>query len=206
MASDDSDPRDDGRAMRRLRDPYLLLFAAFRRGLHALSASYEWFEDRPGWLRFFSGVGAFLFSVYFGDTVQATLDRLFATVLTLVLDHFAELQLRTWLVLLLLVALSIQSTVTNQRVVNIVDTLNVVEQEFDENMGTESEPATDGGRRRTSHDAVDRTISYNGAFLGTVFGAIFGAMFGLVPMIGGAFSGAMFGHELEKCAIRTSRE
>lgn len=206
MVSDDPDSGDDGRVTRRLRDPYLLVFTAVQRGFYAIGASYEQFEEFSGWIRFTSGVGAFLFSVYFGDAVRAALDRLIGVFLTLILGHFGGLPLRTWLVLLLLAVLSIQSAATNQRVVDIVDTLNSVGSESRETMGAPSEPATDGGRQHTSREATDRTISYNGAFLGAVFGAIFGAMFGSIPMVVGTLTGSMFGHEIEKCALRTSQE
>jgi hypothetical protein len=190
MDSTDTDSSDDdSQATRRFRGPYLLLVAAFRRSLHALGAFYEWFEERPGWLWLLSGVGAFLFPVYFGDAIRGTLDRVLVTSLTPFLRRLLHLPPRTHLVLFLFAVLSIQSSVTNYRLGNIVDDFNIMATQLRKTMGTDSKRTTDGGQQPTLYGRRSRRVS--GALGGAAIGAI---------------SGALFGHELEKYALRTSRE
>lgn len=205
MAPDDSDLRDDSRARRRLRDPYLLLLVGLRRGLHALGAFYEWFEERPSWLRLLFGVAASLLSAYFGEAIRKALDQLAAALLTPVAGEFVQFPLWAHIALSLLVLLSIQSAVTNRNIVDIVDTLNTVESEAGRSMGRESEPATDGGQQPAPHDVTVRTNSRSGAFLGAVFGVTLGGLLGPSPMIGGLVGGAIIGNEIENYALRRRR-
>lgn len=206
MAPDDSGSRDgDSRAMRRLRDPYLLLLAGLRRSLHALGAFYEWFEGRPGWLRLLFGVAASFLSAYFGDAIKNALDRLTAALLTPVAGEFVQFPLWAQIALSLLVLLSVQSTVTNHRVGNIAEILNTAETQHGEKMDAESEPATDGGRHSPPPTTGDPSWRVAGALGGAAIGVTLGGMLGPSPMIGGLVGGAIIGNEIENYVLRRRR-
>lgn len=173
-----------------LRDPVLLALVGFRTVVRSIDLLHHRFERLPGWVRFGFGVTTFVASAYLGEWIRGLVEELLDAVFIPAVGTFLQLPLTSQGTILLLLLVSYQTTVVNQRTKSIESELKSRE------MTADDSPLPDGGRvyYRLPKVGSGRT----GALGGIAPGMALGMLFGWGTMFGGAVLGAIVGDEIEK--------